>query len=170
MADKKDKKDKETKKEEPKKKKAEEKEEKIEKDKEAKEDKEINVSPKLKKVIEQIENLSVIELADLVSALQEKFGVSAAPTAIAAPTAGGSGQAEGATSEQSTFNVILAESGANKISTIKAVKSLVPDLGLKEAKDLVESAPKEVLTGVDKEKAEEAKKKLEEAGAKVELK
>lgn len=127
-------------------------------------------SPKLEKLIKEIESLSVIELSDMVKALQEKFGVTAAaPIAASGPSAP-EPAAEGPSSEQTTFNVILAESGTNRISVIKAVKALVPDLGLKEAKDLVESAPKQVLSGVNKEKAEEAKKKLEEAGAKVELK
>ena len=125
---------------------------------------------KLEKLVKEIEELSVIELSDLVKALQEKFGVTAAAPAIAPSTAGPTPAAEAPSSEQTTFNVILAESGPNRISVIKAVKELVPDLGLKEAKDLVESAPKQVLSGVNKEKAEEAKKKLEEAGAKVELK
>ncbi len=127
-------------------------------------------SPKLEKLIKEIESLSVLELSDMVKALQEKFGVTAAaPIAASGPSAP-EPAAEGPSSEQTTFNVILAESGTNRISVIKAVKALVPDLGLKEAKDLVESAPKQVLSGVNKEKAEEAKKKLEEAGAKVELK
>lgn len=126
-------------------------------------------SPKLEKLIKEIESLSVIELSDMVKALQEKFGVTAAAPIAAGPSAP-EPTAEGPSSEQTTFNVILAESGTNRISVIKAVKALVPDLGLKEAKDLVESAPKQVLSGVNKEKAEEAKKKLEEAGAKVELK
>ena len=129
-----------------------------------------NVSPALEKLIEQIEKLSVLELSQLVKALEEKFGVSAAPmmAAGAAPAAAG-GTDEG-TSEQTTFNVILADSGANKISVIKAVRELVPTLGLKEAKDLVDAAPKPVLEGANKETAAEAKTKLEAAGAKVELK
>lgn len=130
-----------------------------------------SVSPELKKIIESIEKLSVLELSQLVKALEEKFGVSAAPAMVAAgaaPAAGG-GEADGA-SEQTTFNVVLAESGANKISVIKVVRELVPTLGLKEAKDLVDSPPKPVLEGVNKETANEAKTKLEGAGAKVELK
>lgn len=125
---------------------------------------------KLTSLIKEIGDLSVIELSDLVKALQEKFGVTAAAP-MAAPSPGGSAAtAEGPSSEQTTFNVVLAKAGANKISVIKAIKGLVLDIGLKEAKDLVESAPKQVLSGVNKEKAEIAKKKLEEAGAKVELK
>jgi large subunit ribosomal protein L7/L12 len=130
----------------------------------------VSVSPELEKIIEKIEKLSVLELSQLVKALEEKFGVSAAPAMVAgaAPAAGGddAGRAE----EQTTFNVVLAESGANKISVIKAVRELVPTLGLKEAKDLVDSPPKPVLEGANKEAANEAKTKLEAAGAKVELK
>ena len=125
----------------------------------------------LQKLIEQIEKLSVLELSQLVKALEEKFGVSAAPAVVAgAAQATGAPGAEEGVSEQTTFNVILADSGANKISVIKVVRELVPTLGLKEAKDLVDSPPKPVLEGVNKEAANEAKTKLETAGAKVELK
>ncbi|OGE07687.1 50S ribosomal protein L7/L12 [Candidatus Curtissbacteria bacterium RIFCSPLOWO2_02_41_11] len=122
-------------------------------------------------MIKDIEELSVLELSELVKALEEKFGVTAAvpmaaATAGSAPAAGG----EEAASEQTTFNVILTDSGANKISVIKAVREIVPTLGLKETKDLVDAPPKEILTGVNKENAQEAKTKLETAGAKVELK
>lgn len=129
------------------------------------------VSANLEKIIKTIEELSVLELADLVHALEERFGVSAAPQVVAgaAAGAGAAGSDEGA-SEQTTFNVILADGGANKISVIKAVREIVPTLGLKEAKDLVDSAPKPVLEGANKESANEAKTKLEAAGAKVELK
>ena len=129
------------------------------------------VSSNLEKIIEQIEKLSVLELSDLVKALEEKFGVSAAPM-MAAPAAGSTPATGGeeATSEQTTFNVVLADSGANKISVIKAVREIVPTLGLKEAKDLVDAPPKNVLEGANKENAQEAKQKLEAAGAKVELK
>lgn len=132
-------------------------------------------SDKVAKLIEEIGKLSVLELSDLVKALEEKFGVSASPVAAAAAPAGQatnpeiSGQTE-ETSAQTTFNVILASTGANKISVIKMVREVNQNLGLKEAKDLVESAPKEVLTGANKQTAEEAKKKLESAGATVELK
>lgn len=134
--------------------------------------KKVKVSGKLATIIEEIEKLSVLELADLVKALEDKFGVAAA--AVAAPTAApagvpAAGPAE-TTPEQTTFNVILSSPGAKKISVIKAVRELNQSLGLKEAKDLVEAAPKEVLAGVKKEAAEEAKKKLEAAGASVELK
>jgi large subunit ribosomal protein L7/L12 len=127
------------------------------------------VSANLEKIIEQIEKLSVLELADLVHALEDRFGVSAsAPVAVAAGPAAGSANGEPA-EEKTTFNVILSAAGANKISVIKAVRELVPTLGLKEAKDLVEAAPTPVLEGVNKETAEEAKKKLTEAGGTVEL-
>lgn len=126
-------------------------------------------SEKLAKIITEVEKLSVLELADLVKALEEKFGVSAA--SMAAPAASsGPAQATEAAPEQTVFNVVLAEMGANKISVIKAVRELVPTLGLQDAKTLVESAPKEVLKGVNKKTAEEAKAKLEKAGAKVQLK
>ncbi len=128
-----------------------------------------SVSKNLEEIIEKIEKLSVLELADLVHALEDKFGVSAqAPVAMAAgpAVAGSSGEV---TEEKTTFNVILASAGANKIGAIKAVRELVQTLGLKEAKDLVEAAPKPVLESVNKVTAEEAKKKLEAAGATVEL-
>ena len=126
------------------------------------------VSASLEKIIEQIEKLSVLELADLVHALEDRFGISASAPVAAAPV--GAGQAAGEPQEEkTTFNVILASSGANKISVIKAVRELVPTLGLKEAKDLVEAAPKPVLESVNKVAAEEAKTKLTAAGATVEL-
>lgn len=120
-------------------------------------------------ILKSVEEMTVLELSDLVKALEEKFGVSAAPVAVAAsvPQSGDSGEAK---EEQTVFNVVLAAAGDNKIGVIKAVRELVPTLGLQEAKTLVESAPKEVLTAVNKAAAEEAKKKLETAGAKVELK
>ncbi len=127
------------------------------------------VSANLEKIIEQIEKLSVLELADLVHALEDKFGVSAsAPVAVAAAGAGAANSGE-PVEEKTTFNVILATSGANKIAVIKAVRELVPTLGLKEAKDLVEAAPKPVLESVNKQTAEEAKTKLTAAGGTVEL-
>jgi large subunit ribosomal protein L7/L12 len=119
-------------------------------------------------ILKAVEDMSVLELSDLVKALEEKFGVSAAPVAVAsAAVAADSGEPK---EEQTVFNVVLTEAGTNKIGAIKAVRELVPTLGLQEAKTLVESAPKEVLSGVNKATAEEAKKKLEAAGAKVELK
>lgn len=127
------------------------------------------VSGKLGDIIKQIEELSVLDLSELVHALEDKFGVSAsAGVAMAAPAAGAA--AGEPTEEQTTFNVVLADAGANKISVIKAVREIVPTLGLKEAKDLVDTAPKPVLEGANKENANEAKTKLEAAGAKVELK
>ncbi len=130
-----------------------------------------SVSPALEKLIGEIEKLSVLELSQLVHALEEKFGVSATPMmAASGPASAGSGAQQEETSEQTTFNVILTDSGTNKISVIKAVRELVQTLGLKEAKDLVDAPPKPVLEGVGKEAANEAKTKLEAAGAKVELK
>ncbi|TSC93765.1 MAG: LSU ribosomal protein L12P [Candidatus Berkelbacteria bacterium Athens1014_28] len=126
-------------------------------------------SGKFKELIKQIENLSVLELSELVKALEDRFGVSAiAPMAVGVttPAAGGGEVAE----EKTSFDVILASSGDKKIQVIKVVREIKPDLGLKEAKDLVEAAPKEILKGAKKEDAENAKKKLEEAGATVELK
>ena len=120
-------------------------------------------------LVEQIEKLSVLEVADLVKALEEKFGVSAAAPMMAAPAAAGAAAAAPA-EEKDAFDVVLKAGGANKIGVIKAVRELNQTLGLKEAKDLVEAAPKTVLEGAKKEDAESAKKKLEEAGATVELK
>ncbi|WP_038213618.1 MULTISPECIES: 50S ribosomal protein L7/L12 [Xenophilus] len=115
-----------------------------------------------------LDSMTVLELNDLVKAIEEKFGVSAA--AMAAPAAGGAGGGAAAAAEEKTeFNVVLTEAGANKVSVIKAVREIT-GLGLKEAKDLVEAAPKAVKEALPKADAEAAKKKLEEAGAKVELK
>ncbi|WP_427913970.1 50S ribosomal protein L7/L12 [Ramlibacter sp. MMS24-I3-19] len=116
-----------------------------------------------------LDSMSVMELNDLVKAIEEKFGVSAA--AMAAPAAGGGagGGAAAAAEEKTEFTVQLLEAGANKVSVIKAVREIT-GLGLKEAKDLVDGAPKPVKEGIAKADAEAAKKKLEEAGAKVELK
>ncbi len=114
-----------------------------------------------------LDSMSVMELNDLVKAIEEKFGVSAA--AMAAPATGGAGAGAAAAEEKTEFNVVLTEAGANKVSVIKAVREIT-GLGLKEAKDLVDGAPKAVKEGMPKADAEAAKKKLEEAGAKVELK
>ena len=115
-----------------------------------------------------LDSMTVLELNDLVKTIEEKFGVSAA--AMAAPAgAGGGGGGAAAAEEQTEFNVMLVEAGANKVSVIKAVREIT-GLGLKEAKDVVDGAPKAVKEGVSKADAEAAKKKLEEAGAKVELK
>ncbi|MFA7670452.1 MAG: 50S ribosomal protein L7/L12 [Burkholderiaceae bacterium] len=119
-------------------------------------------------ILDAIAGMTVLELSELITEMEEKFGVSAAAAAVAvaAPAAaGGAAAAE----EQTEFAVVLAEVGANKVSVIKAVREIT-GLGLKEAKDLVDGAPKPVKEGLDKAGAEEAKKKLEEAGAKVELK
>jgi large subunit ribosomal protein L7/L12 len=117
-----------------------------------------------------IENMSVLELSELVKALEEKFGVTAAAPVMAAgaaPAAAASGEAQ---EEQTIFNVIIANGGANKLQVIKTLRELVPTLGLKEAKDLVDGAPKEVMSQVNKKTADEAKEKLTAAGATVELK
>lgn len=115
-----------------------------------------------------LDSMTVMELNDLVKAIEEKFGVSAA--AMAAPAAGGAAGGGAAAAEEKTeFTVVLAEVGANKVAVIKAVREIT-GLGLKEAKDLVDGAPKPVKEGIAKADAEAAKKKLEEAGAKVELK
>ena len=119
-------------------------------------------------LLKAVEEMSVLELADLVKALEEKFGVTALP-AVASAQAGPVATPGEPKEEQTSFNVVLAETGTNKIGVIKAVRELVPTLGLQEAKALSESAPKDVLTGVNKATAEEAKKKLEAAGAKVTL-
>ena len=115
-------------------------------------------------IVEHISNMSVLDVANLVKELEEKFGVSAAPVAVAGGAAAGE-----AAAEQTEFTVVLAEAGAKKINVIKEVRGIT-GLGLKEAKELVEGAPKPVKEGVEKAEAEELKKKLEAAGAKVELK
>jgi len=119
-------------------------------------------------ILEAVGALSVMELNDLVKAFEEKFGVSAAAMAVAGPAAAAGGGAAAA-EEQTEFTVILADFGANKVGVIKAVREIT-GLGLKEAKDLVDAAPKPLKEGVSKADAEAAKKKLEEAGAKAEIK
>jgi len=114
-----------------------------------------------------LDSMTVLELNELVKAIEEKFGVSAA--AMAAPAAGGGGGGAAAAEEQTEFTVMLLEAGAQKVSVIKAVREIT-GLGLKEAKDVVDGAPKAVKEGVSKADADAAKKKLEEAGAKVEIK
>ncbi|MDO8620865.1 MAG: 50S ribosomal protein L7/L12 [Candidatus Levybacteria bacterium] len=122
-------------------------------------------------LLKSIEEMSVLELSDFVKTLEEKFGVSASAMMASAPAAAATGaQAGEPVEEQTVFNVVVASSGANKIAVIKALRELVPTLGLKEAKDLVDAAPKEVMTQVNKKTAEEAKAKLIAAGATVELK
>ncbi len=129
------------------------------------------VSAKLQGVMKTIEELTVLELADLVKALEVRFGVSAASVAVAAPSVGGGGAAAGAApaEEKTSFDVILASAGDKKIQVIKEIRA-VTSLGLKEAKDLVDGAPKTVKAGVTKEEADKIKKILEEQGAKVEIK
>ncbi|MEK9675925.1 MAG: 50S ribosomal protein L7/L12 [Chloroflexota bacterium] len=120
-------------------------------------------------LIEEIKGMSVLDLAEVVKALEEEFGVSAAaPVAVAAAPGAAGGDAGAAAEEKDAFDVVLKDIGANKIAVIKAVREVTP-LGLKEAKDLVEAAPKPVLEGASKEDADAAKAKLEEAGAAVEL-
>lgn len=126
---------------------------------------------KIDDLLKTVEQMSVLELSDFVKALEEKFGVSAQTMVSAAPAANGaSGADEESKEAQTVFNVVVASSGANKIAVIKALRELVPTLGLKEAKDLVDAAPKEVIAQVNKKTAEEAKEKLTTAGATVELK
>jgi large subunit ribosomal protein L7/L12 len=125
------------------------------------------------KLVEQLSALSVLEIAGLVKQLEEKWGVSAAaPVAVAAAPTGGGGAAgaPAAAEEKTTFDVILKEMGANKIAVIKEIRGAVPGLGLAEAKALVEGAPKTIKEGVTKQEADEIKKKVESAGAKVEIK
>ena len=122
---------------------------------------------KVQEVLDKVEGMTALELAELVSAMEDKFGVSAAaPMAVAAAGAPAGAPVE----EKTSFDVELTAAGANKIASIKAVREIKPDLGLKEAKDLVDTAPKMVLEGAKKEDAEAAKTKLEAAGAKVTLK
>ena len=119
-------------------------------------------------VVDYLSNLPVIQIAELVKELEGKWGVSAAPVAVAA-AGGGAGPAAAAAEEKTEFDVILVDGGASKINVIKAVREITA-LGLKEAKDLVEGAPKPLKEGVSKDEADEMKKKLEAAGAKVEVK
>ena len=130
---------------------------------------EIKLPEKLGKIAKEIEALTVVEMADLAKYLEEKFGVSAMPMAAAAAAPAAAEAAEGK-EEKTTFTVVLAASGDNKLGVIKAVREIDQNLGLMEAKKVVESAPQDLLKDVKKEQAEEAKKKLEAAGAKVELK
>ncbi len=123
----------------------------------------------LEKLVEELSSLTVMEAAELSKLLEEKWGVSAAAPVAVAAVAGGAGDAGAAAEEQTEFDVVLASAGDKKINVIKEVRAIT-GLGLKEAKELVESAPKPVKEGVSKDEAEELKKKLEEAGASVELK
>ncbi|PIZ64091.1 50S ribosomal protein L7/L12 [Candidatus Roizmanbacteria bacterium CG_4_10_14_0_2_um_filter_39_13] len=132
---------------------------------------EIKLDAKLQKIAEQIEKLTVLEVADLAKYLEEKFGVSAMPMMAAAGVAGAAPAADAEPAEEKTaFNVVITGAGEQKLAVIKAVRELRQDLGLMDAKKLVETPPQELLTGVKKEEAEEAKTKLEAAGATVELK
>lgn len=138
---------------------------------EEKEKKQVEVPEKFKKLVEEIEKMPVIELAELVKVLEEKFGVSAAAPVAVAPAAGGAAEAP-AESEKSAFNIELSAAGEKKIEVIKVVRD-VTEKGLKEAKDLVDATatgPQMIRENVKKEEAEEIKKKFEAAGAKVELK
>jgi large subunit ribosomal protein L7/L12 len=119
-------------------------------------------------ILETISNMSVLELSELIKDMEDKFGVSAAAVAVAAPAAGG-GEVAGGAEEKDEFDVVLSSFGDNKVTVIKAVRAIT-GLGLKEAKDLVESAPAPIKEGVGKDEAEDVKKQLEEAGASVELK
>ena len=140
-------------------------------EKAAEEEPKAELSEKMEGFIKNIEEMSVLELSDLVKALEDRFGVSAsAPAvAVAAPGAGGAAGGGAAEEEKSVFSVVLQEVGAKKINVIKEIRALT-SLGLKEAKDLVEAAPKEVKADVLKDEAEKMKKQLEDVGAKVELK
>ena len=129
-------------------------------------------SEKLEQILKEIEGLTLLDVAELVKMMQDRWGISAAvPVAAAAPAAAGApAAAAGAPAEEKTeFTVILKDGGPRKIQVIKVVRELQPGLGLKEAKELVESAPKTILENVPKEQAESAKAKLEEAGATIEL-
>jgi large subunit ribosomal protein L7/L12 len=121
-------------------------------------------------LLKAVEEMSVLELNDFVKALEEKFGVSAQAMVAAAPAGAPASDAAEPAEEQTVFNVVITSGGANKIAVIKALRELVPTLGLAEAKALVDSAPKEVMTAVNKKTADEAKEKLTAAGATVELK
>lgn len=132
----------------------------------AKEEKaDVEVPAKFKKIVEEIEKMTVLELSELVKVFENKFGVSAAAVAVAGPAAGGAAAGE----EKSSFNVELSDGGAQKIAVIKVVKEVL-GLGLKEAKDLVDAAPSMLKEGMKKEEADELKKKIEDAGGKVTLK
>ncbi len=129
----------------------------------------VKLSEKLEKIAKEIEGLTVVEMAELSKYLENKFGVSTMPVAAASPASASAG-ASADKEEKTTFSVVLSASGDNKLGVIKAVREILPNLGLMEAKKLVESAPQNLLTDVKKDQAEEAKKKIETAGGKVELK
>ena len=123
----------------------------------------------LNHIVDSLSSLTVMEAAELVKKLEEKWGVSAAAVAVAAPGAGAGGAAAAPAEEKTEFTVVLANAGANKINVIKEIRAIT-GLGLKEAKDLVEGAPKDVKTGISKEEAEKLKKELEDAGGTVKIK
>ena len=135
----------------------------------AEEKKEITIPEKFKEIVEKIEKLTVLELADLVKILEEKFGVSAVPQVVAAPAGAYAGAGEEGDAKTDSVSVILKDGGQSKVQVIKAVKELT-GLGLKEAKDLVDGAPKAIKENIPLAQAEEIKKKLEEAGASMEIK
>ncbi|HHJ12353.1 MAG TPA: 50S ribosomal protein L7/L12 [Chromatiales bacterium] len=120
-------------------------------------------------ILEAISNMTVMEIVDLISAMEEKFGVTAAAAVAAAPVAGAAGGEAGGAEEKTEFDVVMTSFGSNKVAVIKAVRGIT-GLGLKEAKEMVEGAPATIKEGVSKDEAEEIKKQLEEAGATVELK
>ena len=138
-------------------------------DQQEKQDVQVDLTKEQQEFISKIESMSVIELSNLVKVLEKKFGVSAQAPMMVAHGAGAAGAAVEAAEEKVTFDVVLAEVGANKIQVIKEIRA-VTSLGLKEAKDLVEAAPKAIKEGIPKKEAEEIKKKIEASGAKVELK
>jgi large subunit ribosomal protein L7/L12 len=127
------------------------------------------MSEKIQGLLDQIGALSLLEASELVKAMEDKFGVSAAAAAVAVAPAGGGGAAAAPAEEKTEFNVVLVEGGANKINVIKVVREIT-SLGLKEAKDLVDGAPKPIKEGIPKDEADQIAKKLTEAGAKVEVK
>ena len=129
----------------------------------------VEITEKMKGVMETIEKMTVMELADLVKALEDKFGVVAAAAVAVQAGGAGAGAAPAAAEEKSTFTVVLAAAGANKIQVIKELRTIT-SLGLKEAKDLVDGAPKTIKEGATKDEADKIKKQLEAAGAKIELK
>ncbi len=142
--------------------------EEIKKDQPADQDQELTIPEKFKNLVEMIEKMSVLDLAELVKILEKKFGVSAAAPAMMM-MGGNGGAAVAEVEEKTSFNVELSEAGGNKIAVIKAIRELT-EIGLKDAKDLVDGAPKMIKEGLKKEEAEAMKKRLEEAGAKVTLK
>lgn len=131
---------------------------------------EVTLSKNAEKVLEMVEQMTIVELNELVKAMEEKFGITAAAPMVMGSMPAAGAATEAPADEQTEFDVIIADAGSNKIAVIKAVREVNQSLGLVEAKELVESAPKALLEGAKKEDAEAAKKKLEEAGAKVELK